>query len=340
MSGSIETMRAAIYRRQGEVDITETAVPDDGGVLIAVEYCGICGTDLHMILDGWGAPDSVYGHEWSGRVVDAGQGELPVGTLVVGTPSETCGDCEQCRAGRPSLCAARPEAGAAPVRGAFAEYVRVPRELLVPVPDGIDARSAAYAEPLAVALHAITVSAITADQTALVVGAGPIGAAIIAVLHSRGIATAAVEPGERRRRLAEQLGATARTPEDLEIPAHPGHSPHDAVDVVFETSGARVAAESGLTQLTAGGTLVLVGTGLDAPKLDSNRMILNELTVTGAFNYDADGFAAALALIGSGRLPMDHLLAPDDTDLDELLSTMQRLRSGEIPGKAMVRTHG
>ncbi|MEQ8841812.1 MAG: alcohol dehydrogenase catalytic domain-containing protein [Acidimicrobiales bacterium] len=353
------TMRAAIYRRRGEVDVVD--LPRPGGetdALVAVEYCGICGTDLHMMLDGWGPPDSVFGHEWSGRIHDPGTTGLATGTLVVGLPSPACGSCALCRAGRTSLCRNRPEAGTGPERGAFAEFVAAGADRLFPVPSGVDARAAAYTEPLAVALHAITRSGLSVhpprsswsgprvhtegghDQRALVMGAGPIGAAIIAVLAGAGIATAAVEPGEHRAALAHRLGAEVRAVEDLEITAHPGAAPADAVDVVFETSGARAAVETALTQLKPGGTLVLVGTGLDLPQLDTNRVILNELEVTGAFNYDADGFADALTLIGSGSLPLDDLLAPDEVRLDDLLATMHRLRTGSIAGKALVRPMG
>ena len=341
MSGDIATMKAAVYRRPGELEVVDVERPSaDGRALVAVEYCGICGTDLHMVLDGWGTPGSVFGHEWSGRIVQPGATGLAAGTLVVGLPSPTCGECVTCRAGRPSLCRARPEAGTMADRGAFAELVAVGADRLIAVPAGIDARAAAYTEPLAVAMHAISLSVIGDGQTALVMGAGPIGAALIALLAARGIETTAVEPGAARAALAERLGARPRAADDLEITGHPGEPARDAVDVVFETSGARVAVETGLTQLVPGGTLVLVGTGLDHPKLDANRVILNELRITGAFNYDERGFDAALDVIGSGSLPMHELIADETVPLDDVLPAMRRLRAGEIPGKAMVRPNG
>ena len=341
MPGDAATMRAAVYHRPGELEVADVARPAaDERAVVAVEYCGICGTDLHMVLDGWGTPGSVFGHEWSGRVVEPGDTGFAAGTLVVGLPSTTCGACGPCLAGRPSLCRARPEAGAAVDRGAFAEFVGIGGDRLIAVPAGIGARAAAYTEPLAVALHAATLSEIEPGQSALVMGAGPIGAALVAVLAGRGITTSVVEPGAERRALAERLGARVRASTDLEITAHPGEPSRDAVDVVFETSGARVAAESGLTQVAPGGALVLVGTGMDHPRLDTNRVILNELRITGVFNYDEGGFEAALDLIGSGSLPLDELIADDPVALGDVLPTMHRLRAGEIPGKAMVRPNG
>ena len=106
---------------------------------------------------------------------------------------------------------------------------------------------------------------------------------------------------------------------------------------MFETSGARQAAQAGLTQLAGGGSMVIVGTGMDYPRLDTNRMILNELTVTGAYEYDPDGLSAALDLIASGVLPMDVLVEPDPVGLDGILDVMGRLRSGEVAGKVLVK---
>jgi threonine dehydrogenase-like Zn-dependent dehydrogenase len=331
-------MKAAIYRSRGEIEVVDIAKPeaDDGRALVGIDFCGICGTDLHMVIDGWGTPGSVFGHEWSGRIVDPGGSGLAIGATVVAVPSVACGHCERCREGRTSLCLNRPAAGNGPERGAFAAFVDLDPARLLEVPDGVDARAAAYTEPLAVALHAVTLSDIADNQRALVFGAGPIGAAIIAILRTRGIDVAAVEPGDKRGALAEALGASVWAPADVTAPGHPGETLPDGFDAVFETSGVRAAVESGLGQLVGGGVLMLVGTGLDFPKLDTNRIILNELQVTGAFNYDPNGFQDALALIASGALPLDLLIEPDTVDLHGVLDAMQRLRAGELPGKVMV----
>lgn len=333
-----ETMRAARYRRPGEIEIVDLESPTgEDATVVAIDYCGICGTDLHMMLDGWGTPDTVFGHEWSGRIVESGASDLAPGTLVVGVPDAPCGRCEQCVAGRTSLCRNRPEAGGARGHGAFAERMATSPDTLLAVPPGIDARAAAYTEPLAVALHAVTLAEIRDDQSALVLGAGPIGAAIIAILGDRGISVRATELSASRAALAARLGATVVDPNELDVRGHPGEIASPAADVVFETSGARAAVEQGLTQVTSGGLLMLVGTGLDAPRIDTNRVILNEIRITGAFNYDATGFRDALALIGSGRLPLDLLIEPQTVGLDAMMDAMRALRAGTIPGKVLVR---
>ena len=107
--------------------------------------------------------------------------------------------------------------------------------------------------------------------------------------------------------------------------------------IAFECSGHASAAEAALDQLDYAGTLVFVGTGHELPRVNHNRAIVLELTLIGAYNYDADGFAGALALLASGDLPLDLLIEPDDISLDEVLPTMHRLAAGELPGKVMVR---
>jgi threonine dehydrogenase-like Zn-dependent dehydrogenase len=246
-----------------------------------------------------------------------------------------------CRAGRPSLCAARDTPGTGPEQGGFAAFKVAPAGELLPLPDGLDPRAAALAEPLAVALHGIRQSGVRAGQLAMVFGAGPIGALSIAALRALGVDdVTCVEPAERRQALAAEVGASAVChPADLELPtiAEPGLVVDGAVDVVLECSGKALAMEAGLAQLRRGGTLVLVGAGIDPPRFDPNRILLNELVITGAYTYDADGFDRALELLASGALPVDALLEPDVVRLDGLLDAMRGLANGQVAGKVLVQ---
>ena len=109
-----------------------------------------------------------------------------------------------------------------------------------------------------------------------------------------------------------------------------------AVDVVLECSGHRAAIEAGFSQLTRGGILVMVGAGIDHPQFDINRMILNELTVTGSFVYDQGGFERALELLASDGFPADLLIDPGDIPLNAIGDTLEALAGGRIAGKVMV----
>jgi threonine dehydrogenase-like Zn-dependent dehydrogenase len=340
-------MRAAVYRERGVVRIEERSVPVPGSeeVVVEVSHCGICGTDVHLALEGWGRRGSVLGHEWSGRIarVGADVSGWTAGDRVVGVPQRSCGACRWCRAERPSLCEARPGAGVGETPdGAFAPYVRAHASQLVRVPGGLPLRAAALAEPLAVALHALNRAGVRPGMRALVTGAGPLGLLVIAALRAHGVDDViASEPAPARRERAGQVGATACVaPEALAAPRLPFQLAEAPVDVALECSGSPAAMESALAQLGRGGTLVLVGTGLRRPSFDHNRILLNELVVTGAFNYDAGGFAAALELLTLGSLPVDLLTEPDDIGLDAIPQALERLARGEIAGKVLVAPGG
>lgn len=338
-------MSAAVLAGPGRIEVGDVPVPPVGAdeVLVEVDLCGICGTDLHTVLEGWGMRGSWQGHEWIGRVAAIGTdvSGWTVGDAVVGGPMARCGTCPGCLAGRPALCSERETPGMGMEQGAFATYKVHPANELLAMPDGIEPRAAALAEPLAVALHGIHQAGLRPDQSAMVMGAGPIGSLTIAVLRDMGLERiVCVEPGERRQALAAAVGATSVLhPSDLVVPsmAEPGLVVPDAVDAVLECSGKAVAMEAGLAQLVRGGILVLVGSGIEPPKFDPNRIILNEVVITGSFTYDQGGFEEALALLGSGRLPIDELVEPEVVPLDGVLDAMQGLAEGRLAGKVLVR---
>lgn len=336
------SMLAAVYRAPRRLTVEERAVPTIGprDVLLEVSHCGICGTDLHFVLEGMGRPGSVGGHEYSGRIAVLGD-EVEgwaLGDPVVGGPRPGCGSCEYCRAGRPVLCSSHSLVDLDGFEGAFAEYVRVHESQLVRVPARLPLRHAALAEPLAVALHALTRSGIRPGQRVLVMGAGPIGLLVVAALRARGIDDVSVsEPAATRRARAIEVGAArVQHPDELEGQGLPFRLVGSPVDIVFECSGRPAAMESGLTQLKRAGTLVMVGTGLARPTFDHNRILLNELVVTGAFNYDAGGFEEALRLLESGALPVEQLIEREDVTLGGMLEAILELEHGVRAAKVMV----
>ena len=323
------------------LELEERPVPElaSHDVLLEVSHCGVCGTDLHLVLEGMGTPGSIGGHEYSGRIAAVGSAVRgwQVGDLVVGGGAGGCGQCAYCEAGRPSLCSGR--SGYDPgFQGAFAEYKKVRDDELLRVPDGLSLREAALAEPLAVALHALTIGRAAAGQRVLVTGAGPLGLLVIAALRAAGIDDLVVsEPSPVRSERAGRVGATALVkPEELIGPPMPFTIVDRAFDLAFECSGNPNATEAALGQLKAAGTLVLVGTGMRRPRLDHNRILMNELIVTGAYCYDVDGFERALDLLASGRLPTDLLIEPDDVPLDSLFGALERLERQELAGKVMI----
>jgi 2-desacetyl-2-hydroxyethyl bacteriochlorophyllide A dehydrogenase len=336
------TMPAALLKGVRAIEVADVAVPAPGPdeVLLEVSHCGICGSDLHFILEWGGRPDSIEGHEYTGTVVAVGDDVTgwEVGDRVVGGPSTRCGVCEFCRAGRPSLCEQRSRVGQGPWQGAFARYKRIAAAEMLSVPEHLSMRHAALTEPLAVALHGITrAGGARPGSRWLVTGGGPIGYLSVAALRAAGVDDIVVsEPHEARRRLCERLGAVAVSPDALVPPPMPMDVVDDPFDVALECSGHAAAMEAALAQLRRAGTLVLVGAGITPPRFDPNRILLNELVVTGAFVYDADGFERALALLASGDLPLELLVEPDDVPLDGLLDAALALGSGALARKVMV----
>ncbi len=341
-----ETMRVAVYRGPGVVELEErpVPVPGPGRVLVEVGHCGICGSDLHLMVEGWGKPGMVGGHEWTGTIVAVGEevGGWSPGEVVVGGPSPRCGRCRRCLEGKPAQCQNREE----PVeeglgaQGAFADYLEVDIRSLLRLPEGLSPRVAALAEPLAVALHGISRSEVAAGDRVMVFGAGPIGALTVAALVEAGTGpVTVVEPDRARRELALGLGADEAL-DPVELALFPMWEPERisdrGVEVVLECSGRKGAIEAGFHQLVRGGTLVMVGAGIEAPAFDPNRMLLNELTVRGSFVYDAGGFERALELLASGRLPLAGLIDPVDVPLDGLGAALADLASGRIAGKVLV----
>jgi threonine dehydrogenase-like Zn-dependent dehydrogenase len=338
------SMAAAVYRGKDEISVETVPVPaaGPGQVLVEVSHCGICGSDLHLVLEGWGRPGHIGGHETSGRVAALGDGVTgwtPGDAVVIG-PAPTCGECDPCRAGRPALCAER----AGPTddhawQGAFATYVCRDQAELYRLPAELPLRPAALTEPLAVALHGITQSGARPGDRVLVTGAGPIGLLTIAALRALGIGDVTLsEPSDGRRKLACAIGADpAVTPDELPAPTFPTDLVADPFDAVIECSGHPAAMEAGLAQLAPMGRLVLVGAGMKRPRFDNNRILLNEWVVTGAYTYEADGYARALELLATGAVPVDLLIEPDDVPLEGLLDAMHGLASGDIAAKVMVR---
>ncbi len=336
-----ELMPAAVYVGDGRIAVEEVPRPEPGPgeVLVEIAECGICGSDLHMVLERYAKPGAILGHEWSGIVAAApsGSGWSP-GDRVVDNPAPGCGVCRPCRRGRPSVCLNRAPANYLGYRGAFCRYKTVAAESLIRIPDSLPTRVAALTEPTAISLHAVQVAGAGPDDRVLVTGAGPVGMLIIAVLRAQGISDITVsEPSPVRRQRALDVGATrVVTPDTLEEPPMTLRVA-EPYAVVFECSGHANAIEAAFGQLDYAGTLVIVGTGFEPPRINQNRVIIFELEIVGAYNYNDDGFQPAVDLLDSGTLPLESLIEPNDIPLSEVMDSMERLSRGEIPGKVMVR---
>jgi threonine dehydrogenase-like Zn-dependent dehydrogenase len=309
-----DVMRAVVYRGIEQLDETSVPVPtlSDHEVLVRVAYCGVCGTDIHIVFGdgGWGVPGSIYGHEWSGVVaaVGAAVGRWEVGDKVVG-----------------------------PASGGFAEFLKEHEDTLYPVPPAMDLRTAALAEPLAVALHGVTRSGATSSDRVLITGGGPIGLLTLAALQDRGLTDVTVsEPVPERHATVERLGATVTTPAELENVKSYLDTVSAPYDVVIECSGTVAATTQGLTQLRRGGRLVIVGSNFGTVPLDPLRVLVQETEIVGSAEYDDHGFEDALDMLSDDAFPHGVLLEPTDTTFAGLMPLLHQMKRGAVAGKPLV----
>jgi threonine dehydrogenase-like Zn-dependent dehydrogenase len=261
-------MRAAVFRAPGDVrieSVPEPAPPGPGELLIKVSKAALCGTDSAEWDHGplLARPPVILGHEFTGEVVAAGPGPGPFapGTRVVSGAGISCGRCEWCTAGRTNLCASYQTLGLHR-DGGLAELVLSPASICRAVPDGLDDTGAAMAQPLAVALHAARRGRVGAGKSCVVIGAGGIGAFIVAAATALGAdALVAIDVADGRLETAEKLGAThtvnaERGDAVREALAAVGQ---DGAHVVIEASGAPGSPAAALEMVRRGGDVVIVG---------------------------------------------------------------------------------
>jgi (R,R)-butanediol dehydrogenase/meso-butanediol dehydrogenase/diacetyl reductase len=302
-------------------DIAEPRDPGPGEAIVEVAYCGICGSDLHEYTEGpvmirpgphpltGQAPPLALGHEFSGRVValgPPGPAEVPAvaeGTRVAVDPCWRCDVCYWCRRGEYHLCKLGGAVGLAS-DGALARFVRVPAAGLVPLPDGVDDRTGALVEPLAVGLHAVRRSGIGPGDTVLVTGFGPIGASVLLNATAAGAGAVYVsEPHPGRRALAETMGATAAyDPGEADVRREVFVATGKVgPDAVFECTGIPGLLPGAVDAVRKGGRVVVVGIGHGRAEIEPNRIALFEREVVGSLGYQHD-LPRVVSLLAAGRL--------------------------------------
>lgn len=191
----------------GLVDLPEPA-SSSKHIKIKVSSASICGSDLHLISNGW-AENRVLGHEFAGLTPD--------GKAVAIEPIHSCGDCPACDEGFRSHCGNNPDIIGVSVDGGMAEYVSVPQESLVVLPTGLALSDACMIEPLAVALHGLNRAKVSAKDKVLVIGAGAIGLMTAAALQARGIAYDMSARHAHQQKAAARLGAAGTASQDYSV---------------------------------------------------------------------------------------------------------------------------
>ncbi|MEV6944119.1 L-idonate 5-dehydrogenase [Streptomyces sp. NPDC051172] len=303
-------MLGCVVHGQDDLRVDELPVPEPGPgqALVAVRYGGVCGSDLHYWKHG-GVGDfrlkepMLLGHEVVGTVVaygSPGASGPAVGTAVAVHPATPCDVCPECVEGRRNVCRDTRYLGSAArfphVQGGFAARVVVPAEQLRPLPEGLDLRRAALAEPLSVALHAVRRAKDVRGRHVLVTGAGPIGCLVAAAAKAAGAARVTVTdllPAalDHARAAGADALVQADDPEDAGWPPE--------VDVAVEASGVAAGLDTCLRLVRRGGIVVQLGMLPPGPSpFAGNLVVSREIELRGAFRFDTE-FDEALALLAT-----------------------------------------
>lgn len=311
-------MKALRYHGRHDIRIDEVEVPNvcRDSVKVKVEWCGVCGSDLHEYEEGpimvpEKLPNAitgemtpiVMGHEFCGNIVEVGEGVdgVRVGDRVAVEPLMYCHECLDCRRGDYHLCQRLAIIGIHGMAGGFAEYAVVPGYSVHRIPDSLSIELGALVEPLSVGWHAMRTSRFRAGESALVIGAGPVGLSTLLCLQAAGalwIAVSVRREGQRKetatRLHADAVINSSSTDVGEEIQEV---TRGRGVDVVFETSGTQAGMDSALAAVRPGGTIVTVAAWAGQGYCDYMRVLMKEVKLIGSMCYanDFPGVINALA---------------------------------------------
>jgi 2-desacetyl-2-hydroxyethyl bacteriochlorophyllide A dehydrogenase len=321
-------MRAIVLDRPGTFRVADVPdpTPRDGEIVVKVECCGICGTDLH-IMDGE-FPPTPYpitpGHEFAGTIVAHGRDvtlDLPVGARVAVDPSLYCGHCRRCRAGRGNLCENWGAIGDT-VDGAFAEYVAVPAVNAYPLPDHLDAQQGAMVEPLACAVHGLRRLGPVFGDRVVLIGAGTMGLLLLQLLlHAGAGPVTVIDRVSERLEVARKLGAAQVVTDASALDS-------ERFGIAVDATGVPAAIEAVAGLLDRGGRLLVFGVSPAEAAISVSpfRVYNDEITITGSMAI-LRSFGPAIDLLASGAVDPRPLLS-DPLPLEHFGEALNRVRAG------------
>ncbi|MDA7992236.1 MAG: galactitol-1-phosphate 5-dehydrogenase [Pirellulales bacterium] len=339
-------MKALLLTAPSSLTVTdlETPEPDAGEVRVRIAACGICGSDVHGYTGSTGRriPPLVMGHEAAGIIDAVGKnvsGEL-VGQRVALDSTVFCGECEFCCNGKENLCTHRQVLGVScdtyRRQGCFAEYAIVPERCVYPLPEQMGFVAASLLEPLTIGLQAVRLgNASPATRSAVVIGAGTIGLAIIVALKSYGVQrVAAVDLDASRLNEAREFGADAVFEAD-QITAKQlaewgaSSADTDGADLVLEAVGAAASVETAIHAVTRGGTVVLVGNVSPVVELPLQTVVTRQIRLQGSC-ASAGCYPEAIELAASGAVDLSRFVSRV-APLEDGIDWFERLHNRE-PG--------
>jgi len=329
-------MRAAILEDRGKLvirDIPEPIIERDE-VLIKVQYCGICGSDLHIYLEGL---KTSLGHEFSGDIVEMGSDVegYKIGEPVVIEP-HGCGECYWCKRGEVGLCDNLFLRTTGRKVGAFATYVKAKYNHLLRLSDELSYEQGAIIEPTSIAVHAVNISGMKQGDVVAVLGLGSIGQLVARLARLSAKAVYATEISKTRIDLAknvvdEVINPNVTDPVDTILEFTNGVG----ADIVFECAGKVETTQESIALARKRGTIVIPGMCFEAVETSFIDVVLKELTIKGSLNKNKVDFVSAFDLIKNKRIDVTPLLT-DRFPLEEINDAFEKALTGEC-GKILVK---
>ena len=333
-------MKALVLTEYKKLELQDLPKPEPGPgeVLIRVEACGVCGSDVHGYDGSTGRriPPLVMGHEAAGTVADVGTGvtSFKSGQRVTFDSTVSCGTCFFCQRGSINLCDNRQVLGVScgdyRRAGAFAEFVSVPARILHTLPDSLSFEKAAMIEAISVGVHAVAITPVSLNDTAVIVGAGMIGLLTLQAAHLAGCRKLiVVDVDDSRLRTAQQLGAThvinAKTTDVP--PAVRELTQKRGADVAFECVGTTATVTSSIESTRKGGTVTLVGNIAPKIELPLQSVVTRQIRLQGSCASSGE-IPACIDLLASGAIRVEPMLSAF-APLDEGPKWFERLYGHE-----------
>jgi L-iditol 2-dehydrogenase len=337
---SKSSMITSYLESPGNLTLREVPIPEpgDGELVVKVDVALTCGTDLKTYRRGhplFPCPTAI-GHEFTGRVARVGKGvtAFKEGDAICAAPSAPCGKCSACRRGLENLCDGIH--GKNMAWGAFADFIRIPAHVVArnvfARPAGLDPREAAFLEPLSCVVNGVSRLDLRTIDTAVVLGAGPIGQLFVALLARR--VPRVVVVGKRATRLQAALDLGAKATVDAAEPDVVGRvkalTNGEGACAVVECVGRSESWQEAVAMTRKGGEVLLYGgcaSGTQVP-IDARKVHYEALTLKGAFHFAPRDVREAFELLSAHALPVGRLIS-DELPLARLSEAIARLEEGE-----------
>lgn len=305
-------MRAAQFEKPHTLNVINKPLRalNVGEILVKVEACGVCGTDVH-IVDGTSrsTPPVVLGHEYAGFVTDVAKGitGVVVGQHVGIDPNISCGVCFYCRRGLVHLCSNLQALGV-DIDGGMAEYSIFPVKQTYALPHDMTPELSVFIEPVSCAIHGIDLARIRAGDTVVILGGGTIGLIMLQLARNAGAARLIIiEPHAHKRAIAQELGAdVVLDPQATDVASAVLDLTRVGADVVIECVGRPQTTELAIELVRRGGLVELFGVCPVGEKIviEPNAVYFKELTIVGSY-VNPHTFDRSIAMLQSGRVKID-----------------------------------